>query len=152
MKFAVDMIQPKSEMHVLDSVCGGFLMNTIDYVRNFAKENYTDKLKIYKYWHNFAKDHIFGIEINDQIARIFKMNMILHDAGQNNFINTDSLDNVNHFLNKKSKKNYFDLILTNPPFGARIQSTEKQYLKSYRLINYKNKLIKRLKFCLLSGA
>lgn len=54
-------------------------MNTIDYVRNFAKENYTDKLEIYKYWHNFAKDRIFGTEINDQIARVFKMNMILHD-------------------------------------------------------------------------
>ena len=150
-KFAVDMIQPKSEMRVLDPACGsgGFLLNAIDYVRAYAEENYTDLLEIYNHWHNFAKDRIFGIEINDQIARVCKMNMILHDAGQNNFISTDSLDTVNRFLNKKFKKNYFDLILTHPPFGARIQSTEKQYLKSYRLGNYKNKPIKSQKIEIL---
>lgn len=142
-KFAVDMIEPKSEMRVLDPACGsgGFLINTIDYVRNWAKENYTDKLEIYKHWHNFAKDRLFGLDINDQIARICQINMILHEANPDNFICTDSLGPLDaaQLLNPKFKKNYFDLILTNPPYGARIQSTEKPYLKHYRLGHYKNK-------------
>lgn len=142
-KFAVDMIEPKSEMRVLDPACGsgGFLINTIDYVRNWAKENYTDKLEIYKHWHNFAKDRLFGLDINDQIARICQINMILHEANPDNFICTDSLGPLDaaQSLNPKFKKNYFDLILTNPPYGARIQSTEKPYLKHYRLGHYKNK-------------
>ena len=91
-KFAVDMMEPKSEMRVLDPACGsgGFLIHTIDYVRNWAKENYMAKLEIYKHWHNFAKDRLFGIDMNEQIARVCQINVILHEADPNNFICTDS--------------------------------------------------------------
>nr|YP_009472583.1 hypothetical protein [Rhipilia penicilloides]ARO74269.1 hypothetical protein [Rhipilia penicilloides] len=79
-RFAVEMIQHESSLNVLDPACGsgGFLLHALDYVRNSAEENYVDVIEIYKHWHNFAKDRLFGIEINDQIARVCKMNMIIH--------------------------------------------------------------------------
>ena len=139
--FAVNMMQPNREM--LDPACGsgGFLLNAIDYVRTYAEQNYIDKLEIYNHWHKFAKDRIFGIEINEPIACLCKQNLILQDGGYTNIINTDSLDTIDRLqsFNKRFKKNYFDLILTNPPFGATVQSSQKDYLKHYILGNTKNK-------------
>ena len=138
--FIVEMMAPERGQRVLDPAggSGGFLLNTMEYVRKYAENNYTDSLEIYNHWHKFAKDRLFGIEINDQIARVCKMNMILHGDGHSNIINMDSLDymGANH---KRFQKNQFDLILTNPPFGATVQGSEKKYLKSFVLGNNKNK-------------
>jgi len=80
-------------------------------------------------------NNLYGIEINDQIARVCKMNMIIHDDGHTNVISTDSLKNVDEITkqHKGFKKNQFDILLTNPPFGAVIKSTEKDYLDKYEL-------------------
>ena len=132
---------PKAKCVCLTQLAAVAASLTIDYVKNWAKENYTGKLEIYKHWHNFAKDGLFAIEMNDLIARVGKINMILYEADPNNSICTDSLGplDVGQSLNPKFKKNYFDLILTNPPFGYRIQSTEKPFFKRYRLGHNKNK-------------
>lgn len=45
------------------------------------------------YWHVFAEKHLFGIEINEQISRVAKMNMIIHDDGHTNIITNDGLKN-----------------------------------------------------------
>lgn len=140
--FAVEFLAPKGNQLILDPACGsgGFLLNAMDYVRNFATQTYTNEIEIYKNWHGFAKDRLFGIEINDQIARVCKMNMILHDDGHSNIISADSLEDIKYLqsLNNKLKKNYFDLILTNPPFGAIVSSAEKEYLQKYILGKNKN--------------
>ena len=80
-------------------------------------------------------NNLYGIEINDQIARVCKMNMIIHDDGHTNIISTDSLKNIDEITkqHKMFKKNQFDILLTNPPFGATIKSTEKDYLDKYEL-------------------
>ncbi len=51
--------------------------------------------RAYSYWHDFAKDNLFGIEINDQIARVSKMNMIIHDDGHTNVISAGALERFN---------------------------------------------------------
>lgn len=106
-------------------------MNAMDYVRKYAQNNYINQLEIYTHWSEFAKDRLFGIEINDQIARVCKMNMILYGDGHSNIINIDSLDNRERILsiNKKFQKNHFNLILTHPPFGSRVKGSEKKVLK-----------------------
>ena len=146
-RFAVNMMQPDSSMRVLDPACGsgGFLLNAMDYVRTYAEENYSDLLEIYNHWHDFGKNRLFGIEINNQIARVCKMNMIIHDDGHTNVITTDSLKEFKYFQNKKFKRDSFDLILTNPPFGARVTSSEKEYLQKYALGKNKNKARKSQK-------
>ena len=65
--------------------------------------------------------------MNDELARVAKMNMIIHDDGHTNIVGHDALD----FLDKLEDKNdglaegKFDIILTNPPFGAVIKRTVK---------------------------
>ena len=80
-------------------------------------------------------NNLYGIEINDQIARVCKMNMIIHDDGHTNVISSDSLRDIKEItdIHKGFKKGYFDIILTNPPFGATVKSTEKNYLGKYEL-------------------
>ncbi|MDE2591136.1 MAG: N-6 DNA methylase, partial [Patescibacteria group bacterium] len=135
-KFCVDMLKPVKNDMILDPACGsgGFLLNSLDKVRQFAEQNYEEN-EAWQHWHNFALNNLYGIEINDKIARVCKMNMIIHDDGHTNIISTDSLDDFNEItqIHKRFQKDSFDIVLTNPPFGANIKSSEKDYLNNYEL-------------------
>lgn len=135
-RFCIKMMNPERDTLVLDPACGsgGFLLNAMDNVRRYAEANY-DEREAWEHWHKFAMNNIYGIEINDQIARVCKMNMIIHDDGHTNIISTDALSDFEDInkINKGFKKDNFDLILTNPPFGAVIKRTEKDYLDKYNL-------------------
>ena len=133
-RFCVKMLNPKTDQTVLDPACGsgGFLLNSMDFVRENAERDY-DKTESWEIWHDFAMKNIYGIEVNDQIARVCKMNMIIHDDGHSNVISTDALEEFKDIkdIHKSFKPNSFDLILTNPPFGATVKETEKPYLQTY---------------------
>lgn len=135
--FCVKMLFIKQNERVLDPACGsgGFLLHAMDLIRKEAEANYDDENEIHSYWHDFASKNLFGIEINEQIARVCKMNMIIHDDGHTNIISADSLDNIEKHtkINSQFKKENFDIILTNPPFGAKVLINEKKYLKDYQL-------------------
>jgi len=101
--FAVEMMQPGNEELVLDPACGsgGFLLYALDHVRREAAEYYPDHESDpqdtqdhFRYWHDFAEKRLFGIEINDEIARVAKMNMIVHDDGHTNVVGADVLDKL----------------------------------------------------------
>jgi type I restriction enzyme M protein len=134
--FCVEMMNPERSDLVIDPACGsgGFLLNAMDWVRKFAESNYDEK-EAWEHWHKFAMNNLYGIEINDQIARVCKMNMIIHDDGHTNIISTDSLRNIDEIteMHREFKKNHFDILLTNPPFGATVKSTEKDYIDKYEL-------------------
>ncbi len=139
-EFCVKMMKPEQDWNVLDPACGsgGFLLHSLDFMRKQAGEYYNlevQPVEHYNFWHDFASKHLFGIEINDEIARVAKMNMIVHDDGHTNVISFDALDSIEkmHDHNKGFAKNRFDLVLTNPPFGSTIYKTEKPYLSTYTL-------------------
>lgn len=144
-KFCVKMMKPQHNWDVLDPSCGsgGFLLHALDYIRDEAKVLYPDKTdpfeieRCYRHWHDFAEKHLYGIEINDEIARVAKMNMIVHDDGHTNVISHDALESIDkmHDHNRGFSENRFDLILTNPPFGSTINLAEKPYLSTYELGN-----------------
>jgi len=135
-RFAVKILNPTKDDLVLDpaSGSGGFLLNSMDNVREFAEKTQNER-EAWSQWHEFAQHNLYGIDINDQIARVCKMNMILHDDGHTNIISTDSLRSFDEIyeINHGFKENHFDIILTNPPFGATVKSTEKPYLGKYEL-------------------
>ena len=143
--FAVQMMQPQHYERVLDPACGsgGFLLHALNDVRKGAKDYHDDQGKRSKHWHDFAKDQLFGIEVNEEIARVAKMNMILHDDGHTNVISADALQEFDRIRertgNNEFKEGSFDLILTNPPFGAKVSSSEHPYLEDYELGNQMNK-------------
>lgn len=179
-KFIVDTLPINNNSLVLDTSCGsgGFLLHALDKVRTQANENFGERdennqLKKYengeviinkqdisdhyKFWHDFAQSNLFGIEINEQIARVAKMNMIIHDDGHTNVISCDGLlpitpkiptgkeseqekeelerYNASVISKKTSNANFkegnFDFIITNPPFGSIVKQTERAYLHQY---------------------
>lgn len=151
-KFIVDSLNITNDMKILDTSCGsgGFLLHALKKVREKADSIYSNKdsYKWHDYWHKFAQEKLFGIEINEQISRVAKMNMIIHDDGHTNIITNDGLksnavikEENNHL---KFKDNSFDLIMTNPPFGSTIKSSESKYYKQYELFE-KNLGYKELK-------
>lgn len=139
-KFIVDCLPITHESIVLDTSCGsgGFLLHALDKVRREADAYFkpgTDKH--FRHWHDFAEKNLYGIEINEQIARTAKMNMIIHDDGHTNVVAADGLLPNNEIVAKTGNAGFqperFDFIITNPPFGSTIKQTEKAYLGLYRL-------------------
>ncbi|MBE6462197.1 MAG: restriction endonuclease subunit M [Alphaproteobacteria bacterium] len=140
-KFIVDALNITNEDKVLDTSCGsgGFLLHALKKVRDEADETYEDKNSRYWYnhWHDFASKHLFGIEINEQISRVAKMNMIIHDDGHTNVVTNDALKNPNTIQKENHNLDFidgsFDLIMTNPPFGSVVKASEAPYYKDYEL-------------------
>lgn len=146
--FVVNVLPIEAKSNVLDPSCGsgGFLLYALDKVRRVADEKFdpiTQQTKNYNYWHNFAENNLFGIEISETIARVAKMNMIIHDDGHTNVIAYDGLESIDkiraYALKNKSRshdkfqKNSFDFIITNPPFGSNVKASERAYLGDYEL-------------------
>ena len=138
LNFMVKMVTPHHEELILDPACGsgGFLLHAMDYIRKQASDYYAEESREhYLHWHDFAEKRLFGIEVNDSIARVAKMNMIIHDDGHSNVISNDALVGFDTLYNQHSsfEKDKFDVILTNPPFGAVIKQAELPYLENYEL-------------------
>lgn len=139
-KFIVDVLPITHESIVLDTSCGsgGFLLHALDKVRRQADEHFKPgTAKHHRHWHDFAQHNLYGIEINEQIARTAKMNMIIHDDGHTNVVAADGLLPADEIRaktkNEGFRKDHFDFIITNPPFGSTVKQTEKAYLNQYRL-------------------
>lgn len=62
---------------------------------------------------------IYGTDANDRMARTSKMNMIMHGDGHAGVHHHDGFLNVNGIFEGR-----FDIILTNPPFGANVEPSD----------------------------
>lgn len=137
-KLCVEIIQPTYNDIMLDPACGsgGFLSESMKYVFNHSLKNRTEDEK-----RKYVKNNLFGIEINSMIARMAKMRMILEGDGYSNIITSDSLanwDNLNHDISKtngqlRDYQYYFDIIMTNPPFGTQGKISNENILQEYEL-------------------
>ena len=156
--FAIQMLDIRADDFVMDPACGsgGFLLHALDHVRSLASDYYEeDSKEHFDYWHSFAEKRLFGVEINQEIARVAKMNMIVHDDGHTNVIGTDALEplptiakknaafaavvGVDATTGQRDERKGFSKIPTNPPFGAVIKDDLHSYLPSYELSRYVSK-------------
>ncbi len=159
--FAVEVLNPARTDMVLDPACGsgGFLLYALDHVRREAdRKKSPGTREHFEYWHRFAERNLFGLEINEELARVAKMNMIIHDDGHTNIVGHDALDFFERPTSSKGKPlganrvyildkhhglrpGIFDLVLTNPPFGSVVKRTEKAegYLEQFELRRFLSK-------------
>ncbi len=119
-KMCVQILKPKPEEKIIDPACGsgGFLVESLLYL-NKAK----------------SFNNIFGIDKEIDLARIGKAYMSIVGNGHSNIFCADSLD-ISSWppeIQKKIKDGEFDIVLTNPPFGARISIEDKKILRNYKL-------------------
>lgn len=91
-------------------------LNTeLEYVHSNNTDEYS-RLDVLSY------KSIFGTDANPRMARTSKMNMIMHGDGHGGVHHHDGLININGIFEGR-----FDVILTNPPFGASV--AKDQYIE-----------------------
>lgn len=95
--------------------------------------------------HRWARDYLYGIEHNFDLATASKVNMILHGDGSSNIFQKDGLKpfrfydkpgepnilNIAHpraeYADKEANEQ-FDVVVTNPPFSVNLDDETKRFL------------------------
>ncbi|MDO9128344.1 MAG: class I SAM-dependent DNA methyltransferase [Anaerolineales bacterium] len=113
-KAIVDVMRPRPGQTICDPACGtgGFLLAARDYL---AVHNALDRDQLYHLRHQA----LHGWEIVDNTARLCVMNLYLHGIGVNG---DESPIHVSDSLAAHPGL-YFDMVLTNPPFGKKSSVT-----------------------------
>ncbi len=166
MKMTVEMINPKLNERVADTSCGtgGFVVTAMTHVINQIEQSFIKELGIPKKDWDAAiirafQDKIsevagtcfFGFDINPDLVKATKMNMVMNNDGSGNILQTNSLlpphEWTDEFktrlaealgISKSSIRNhrsieFFDVIITNPPFGSKIPIKDKNILEQFEL-------------------
>ena len=166
MKMVVEMINPQIDEKVLDSSCGtgGFLVTAMTHVIDQLERQYSEALGISRdKWDSdtirafqnkiseMAASNYFGFDINPDLVKATKMNMVMNNDGSGNILQTNSLLPPHEWteefrtrladalhINKNTLRNhnsigYFDVIVTNPPFGSKIPIKDKNILEQFDL-------------------
>lgn len=171
-KFMVDIanlsVRDNIIPRVVDACCGtsGFLIEVMAVLSDSINSNpaLSDEEK-HKLVSQLQKESLWGIEANETIARIARINMYLHQDGGSRIYKADSLDK--EFVRDpniigEAKRNFeelrkalledkfqFDMTLTNPPFAMRYErkkKDEKRVLAQYQLAyTSSKKLVSSLK-------
>ena len=129
--FMVDLIQPAVGEKVIDPSCGtgGFLIRVYDVVKEKILSSDFSAKERDRLLRELANESLVGIDWEQRAARTCKMNMILHGDGHAGVYQANALDHEE--LDRKVverrriypdapevKEGTFDIVLTNPPFGA----------------------------------
>lgn len=133
----VDMAQPTMDDTLLDPACGsgGFLVYAMKRVFSQIEADYAgDEATISRHKNNFAQQRIYGIEINERIARVSMMDMVINEDGHTNIENGTAFDDS--FGNAHIRDGAFSLALTNPPFGDMVRHGQNDKLGQASLDAY----------------
>lgn len=130
-EFIVDMVEPKRSYFILDPACGsgGFLITCMNRVWDEIDELYRQRglhNPKQEKW-KFATQHLYGIDLNERMSWVAKMNMVMHGDGHGGIIQHDALretERLGPILDIVKKKDGFHIILTNPPFGSEIKNQD----------------------------
>ena len=129
--FMVDLIQPAIGEKVIDPSCGtgGFIIRVYDVVKEKILSSDLTARERDRHLKELANESLVGIDWEQRAARTCKMNMILHGDGHAGVYQANALDREE--LDRKVaerrsiypdapevKEGTFDIVLTNPPFGA----------------------------------
>ncbi len=148
--YIVGLLDPEEGEIICDPCCGsgGFLIKAFEYVREKiendikqqkekVKEQFADNQSAYNTlatqlneelsitnprgrMYNLSHNCIYGTDANPRMARVSKMNMIMHGDGHGGVHHHDGLLNVNGIFEER-----FDVIVTNPPFGSQVRDDVK---------------------------
>ena len=163
-KLAIKRVNNDLEIpYLIDPAAGSgtFLIEYMKFITKNLKYRFKNKLATkravedkFNEWfmpnhreNKWAREYIYGIEMNFNLGTATKVNMILHGDGSTNVFVKDGLLPFN-FYDKETAPNFlkqyeedklyfdknvnaqFDAIITNPPFSIDLDNETKKYLSS----------------------
>lgn len=160
-KMTIRMLAPKVTDKILDQSCGtgGFLVIAMNEVIEQLKQQAGVTEQSDPWMHDAlnskiretAQKNFFGIDINPDLVKATKMNMVMNNDGSGNIFRQDSLLHPHQWEDSfrkefakalgiepkdlRSAKDlaHFDLIATNPPFGSKLPINDRETLDQYQL-------------------
>lgn len=121
-KMIVEILQPSSGELIIDPACGsgGFLSYALRYALNNKQKNFL----------------VVGIDKDAFLSRIADAYLSLINKDFSRIFCENSLatpENWNNNTRQQVQFNSFDIVITNPPFGAKIPVTDGKLLYQYEL-------------------
>ncbi len=165
-RMVVEMVNPKPEEKVCDTSCGtgGFLVAAMNHIIEQLKHEVANDFGLSEvewsdYQRRIVDDRIkqivasdfYGFDINPDLVKATKMNMVMNNDGSGNIFQNDSLlpphewsldlkkqlaevlnIDANGIINANTIE-FFDVIVTNPPFGSRIPIKDGHILEQFQI-------------------
>jgi len=149
-KMAVDVLSPDPGARIIDPACGtgGFLVTAMNLVlkkfesaaprrwRRADEPSRAELEELYRARQDLIGSTVVGLDINPNLVRASKMNMVMNNDGSGGLFQCDSLrDPVtwSEDVRKNARLGTFDFVFTNPPFGAGIRIDSREVLEQYEL-------------------
>jgi len=149
-RMAVEMLNPQPNQRVIDPACGtgGFLITAMNHA---LKELHNNEVKLwgdpdsptnyeleelYRKRTEYLSNYVFGLDLNPALIRAAKMNMVMNNDGAGGLFRENSLANPHTWEPEtvnSIRLGSFDLVFTNPPFGANILIDDVNILTQYEL-------------------
>ncbi len=159
-RMAIRMLDIQADEKILDPACGtgGFLVIAMNEMIKRLKlsaqgdvrtEGYRQALN--ERVQRIASRCFFGLDINPDLVKATKMNMVMNNDGSGNVLRADSLQHPHQWDNQFREQfaraleidpsslrgpndlSHFDIIATNPPFGGNLPISDRETLSQYDL-------------------
>lgn len=149
-RMAVAMLDPQPDDRILDPSCGtgGFLItgmnHALEYIEKSEREQWVDPAQgtdferdeLYRRRDEYFRQCVFGIDLNPALVRAAKMNMVMNNDGSGGLFQANTLENPHKWsgpLHEAIPLGSIDVIVSNPPFGAKIPIDDEDILSQYDL-------------------
>ncbi len=146
-QMAVNMLDPGERQLILDPACGtgGFLITAMNHViekirsaeigkwgGNVERAEAAIRARI----QTFAQNYIIGTDLNPNLVKAAKMNMVMNNDGAGGLYQANALLSTARWedaLRNRQIMGQIDLLFTNPPFGSKIPIDDPAILEAYDL-------------------
>jgi type I restriction enzyme M protein len=149
-RMAVAMLNPQPGERLLDPACGtgGFLITAMNHALELidrdeklqwgdpADPTDAERFELYRKRTEYMTQYVFGFDLNPNLVRAAKMNMVMNNDGSGGLFQANSLSNPHTWdpdAAKKAPLGSIDVLCTNPPFGANIVIDDEDVLSQYEL-------------------
>jgi type I restriction enzyme M protein len=149
-RMAVEMISPTATERLIDPACGtgGFLIIAMNHMLGLIDAEESRKWldpeqpttvefrEAERRRQEFMQQQVVGLDLNPNLVRAAKMNMVMNNDGSGGLYQANSLDHPMRWpedVRENVELGTFDVVFTNPPFGTKIPIDDPQILEQYDL-------------------
>ncbi len=170
-KMAVRMLDPRPGMNCIDPACGtgGFIVVMLNYIAEQIRaaiaaegQQGEDAEREFRHRLRLASQEIYGLDINPNLVRVARMNMVMNNDGQGGVTHLDGLEMdptrwnlpdghlkryqsdgsersfpIKAFFSAALEEGTFDIVATNPPFGTKIKIDTEDLLEQYQGLGFR---------------